>query len=91
MKSTTKCLIVCASLALPFAASAQPNDQKYCSQLSNMYNAYIAGAASGKKEEIGTNIDATLAMNKCKAGDMTGIPVLEKALTNAKIALPARN
>jgi hypothetical protein len=30
-------------------------------------------------------------MAKCQAGDMSGIPVLEKALTDGKVTLPPRN
>ena len=35
-------------------------------------------------------LDARAAVERCKAGDTSGISAIEKALENAKITLPAR-
>ena len=94
MKILNTCSIVCVSLALPVLAFAQTaattaSDAKYCAALSDKYATYVGGAGSGKRED--QNIDARLAVDKCKAGDTSGIPALEKALKDAKLDLPPRS
>jgi hypothetical protein len=73
----------CASLALPVAANAQSSDAAYCEALSRLY-----------AREVGFNPgsgDVPIAVAKCKEGDTAaGIPVLEKALKDAKVTLPPR-
>jgi hypothetical protein len=73
----------CVSLAVPFAAIAQSTDAAYCETLSKLY-----------AKEVGSNPasgDVPMAVAKCKAGDTAaGIPVLEKALKDAKVSLPPR-
>ena len=73
----------CASLALPFAAVAQSSDAAYCETLSRLY-----------AREVGSNPgsgDVPIAVAQCKAGNTAaGIPVLEKALKDAKVSLPPR-
>jgi hypothetical protein len=93
MKILNTCSIVCVSLALPVLAFAQTadtkaSDAKYCAALTDKYMTYVAGAGSSKRED--QNIGARLAVDKCKAGDTSGIPVLEKALKDAKLDLPPR-
>jgi NADPH-dependent ferric siderophore reductase len=36
------------------------------------------------------NVDTKAAVEKCKAGDASGIPAIEKALKDAKYDLPPR-
>jgi hypothetical protein len=73
---------ICASLVLPFAAFAQSADAKYCEALSVEYRKLNTGSDSGPLAE---------AMAQCKAGNTAaGIPVLEKALKDAKVTLPPR-
>jgi hypothetical protein len=76
------CLIAGMALA-PFTAFGQSADAKYCQSLADLYRKL-------NKE----NLDATApeAINQCNKGNTAaGIPVLEKALTNAKVTLPPRN
>jgi hypothetical protein len=83
MMKTAATLIVCASIALPFAAFAQSADAKYCETLSVEYRKLNTDASTGPQAD---------AMAQCKAGNTAaGIPVLEKALKDGKVTLPSRN
>jgi len=87
----TKFLIACASIALPLAVTALPltavaqsNDFAYCKALTDTYRHTASPRAFPA-------IDVPVAMAKCEAGDTAiGIPMLEHALPNAKVALPPR-
>jgi hypothetical protein len=74
---------VCVAITLPFVAFAQSADVKYCMALSDSY-AKVVGSSSSTAGGVPE------AMAKCKAGDASGIPVLEKALTDQKVTLPPR-
>jgi hypothetical protein len=84
-------LFLMTGLALAFAvpASAQSNDVAYCQALTGDYQNYVA-RSSGKHEGVDTNAEARMAIDKCGAGDASGIPVLEQALKNAGMELPTR-
>ena len=76
------CLIAGMALA-PFTTFGQSADAKYCQSLADLY-----------RTTNRQNLDATVpeAINQCNKGNTAaGIPVLEKALTNAKVTLPPRN
>jgi hypothetical protein len=79
----TAFLMLCTSLALPFAALGQSADAKYCSALIEKVRNELGGTqASG---------DVPVAISKCNAGDTAaGIPILEKTLKDAKVTLPPR-
>jgi len=77
-----------AGLGLPVAASAQSADAKYCTALSEMYDAYIETA--GDKGGRATPTEVVIAMDKCKLNPAASIPVLEKQLRAAKLSLPPR-
>jgi len=81
MKVITACLL--ASVAFtPFATFAQSSDATYCQALAKLYREVNKATASGAAAE---------AMNQCNQGNTAaGIPVLEKALTDAKVSLPPR-
>ena len=80
MKLIATCLIAGVVLS-PLAALA--DDASYCAALSKLYREVNTGTASGAAAE---------AMNQCSQGNTAaGIPVLEKALTDAKVSLPKRN
>lgn len=72
---------ICAAVALPFTASAQSADAKYCDALSATYR--TSGANKGDSPEA-------VAMSKCAKDPASAIPVLEKSLKDSKIPLPAR-
>ncbi len=87
MKTMNKCLIagVSLALALPFAASAQSDNVSYCNALA----AKIRATRSSNMSNAATPV----AMSQCSKGDEAAakaIPVLEKELTDDKIALPPR-
>lgn len=89
MKTVTRTLLAFACVALPFAASAQSNDSKYCTALGDKYNTYVL-ASSGKSHNTASP-DIANAISKCASDPATAIPVLEKALNDAKVSLPARS
>ncbi len=98
MKSFHVFSIVGVSLALPLVALAQTSgttmsDGQYCLALSNKYSTYVGASANTSTRGMpGPNIDAQIAIDKCKAGNTAaGIPVLEKALKDAKLDLPPRS
>lgn len=89
MKTLICSAIVMATL-LPNAASAQPAAQSadagYCKALAAKYDQYLD--MDSKRGQQPQSLDARAAVQKCKAGDPSDIPVIEKALQNAKIDLP---
>ena len=84
-------IFLATGLALAFAgpASAQSNDVAYCQALVSTYQTYL-GHNSGRHGALDANADARVAIDKCNAGDTSGVPVLEQALKNARINLPSR-
>jgi hypothetical protein len=88
MKTFAKTLVACAALVLPFAASAQSNDAKYCGALGDKYTTYVLG--SGGRSHNTASPDITNAISRCSSNAAASIPVLEKALTDAKVNLPPR-
>ena len=83
MKLIATCLIAGVMLA-PLAAVAQSSDANYCAALAKLYREVNTGSTP--------NSAAAEAINQCNQGNTAaGIPVLEKALTDAKVSLPSRN
>ena len=78
-------IILAASLTMVAGgAFAQTSDAAYCSALSKKYREFVGTAQA--------DANAATAMSQCSAGNTAaGIPVLEKALKDAKVELPARN
>lgn len=83
MRKLGTCLITGIALALPLTAFAQSADLKYCMAMAGKYEEYVGR---------GQTPDAIVAdaAAKCKAGNPSGIPILEKALKDNKIDLPPR-
>jgi hypothetical protein len=88
MNASVKGLLVIVALSLPTAAFAQSNDIKYCTALVRKYEAFLD--QSQKKGEAPQNLAAKVGVEKCEAGDASGIPAIEKALQDAKLDLPPR-
>ena len=91
MKSPKTILILSVAVALPAAAIAQSNagDAKYCAALTDSYQRY----AQASQEHKGTRpppADVADAISKCQSAPASSIPVLEKALNDAKVNLPPR-
>lgn len=86
IKTTLRCSAIVMATLLPIAASAQSADASYCGALVEKYDRYLD--MSSKRGQQPQNLDTRAAIEKCKAGDPSGIPAIEKALRNAKIDLP---
>jgi hypothetical protein len=82
--------LVLASALVPPVASAQSNDNAYCTALSDTYLRYVYTRGSRGARSSPT-ADISAAMSKCRTSDAaSAIPVLEEALRNNKINLPPR-
>lgn len=92
MKIQSFCIATAFVLAVASPASAQSKDVTYCNALATKYQQYLGHGSGGRHGGADDqNVDARLAADKCKAGDTSGIPVLEHALKDAKIELPTRS
>ena len=69
--------------------AAAPTSLQYCRELVARYDEYLnkAGMSGGMQS---TNNAANVAAAKCRAGDTSDVGALEKALTDAQVALPPR-
>ena len=88
MNTILKGLLAVAAVSLPGVASAQSSDADYCRALVSKYEQYLD--MSSKRGRQPQSADAREAVAKCKVGDTSGIPGIEKALTDAKFSLPSR-
>jgi hypothetical protein len=90
MKIQNVCFALGLALALPMgAAQAQSPDAAYCQALTDKYTTYVYDPNSHRP--MPANVGVTVAIAKCGEGDTAaGIPTLEKALTDAGVALPSR-
>ena len=73
----------------PQQIAAPSTDAQYCGALVAKYDNYL-NKESGRGYEQSTNNAASVASEKCRAGNTSGIPDLEKALKDARIDLPPR-
>jgi hypothetical protein len=78
-----------AAVALPGVAFAQSSDAAYCGALVSKYEHYLD--MSSKRGEQPQSLEAKTGIEKCQAGDASGIPAIEKALRDAKYSLPSRS
>jgi hypothetical protein len=88
MATFMKGLLAVIALSLPALALAQSDDAAYCRALVARYEAFLD--QSQKRGEAPQNVTSKVAVEKCKAGDASGIPDIEKALKAAKLDLPPR-
>ncbi len=78
-------ILLCTSVAMPLVANAQaPADVAYCKKLSKTYRDSAGHSRSSRTATVPE------AMSKCETAPEASIPVLEKALTDGKVTLPAR-
>ena len=83
--SLTCILLLAAAGSLP--AEAQSNDTAYCSALAQKYQQYVGdNAAQHRGQQRDSSIDTAIA--QCSTNSAAAIPVLERALQNAKVELP---
>ena len=86
--SVTVGAMLVAAILLPAVASANSSDVAYCNALVQKYERNLAiGSAKSQPPQ---GLEARAAVERCKAGDTSGISAIEKALENAKITLPTR-
>lgn len=88
MKTLSKALLAAVLISLPVAAFAQSSDTAYCRALVAKYEQYLD--MSSRRSEQPQNLAAKAGVERCKTGDTTGIPAIEKALKDAKFDLPPR-
>lgn len=70
--------------------SAQTSDSAYCKALADRYERYVATSTGGLGQQQAP-VQISHAINQCRAGNAAAsTPVLEKALSEAKIGLPER-
>jgi hypothetical protein len=77
MIANLKLLVPLVVVAFPLTASAQVSDATYCRRLTARYEAFVENM-NGHSQQPGGNTAA-------------GIPVLERKLEDAKVALPRRS
>jgi hypothetical protein len=80
--------VLAAAFLLAATGSAMSKDAAYCDALVQKYERHLAIGSSKSRPPQG--LEARVAVERCKAGDTSGISAIEKALENAKITLPAR-
>ncbi len=86
----TKWIVPVLAFMLPVSATmAQGGDVAYCKALTDKYQRYLVKTEGGHTTQKGS-LDGSVAAEKCKAGDPSGIPVLERMLRASGIDLPAR-
>ena len=88
MNILIKALLAAALFPVPIAAFAQSSDADYCKALVAKYEQYLD--MDSKKGQQPLGLDVRTGVEKCKAGDPAGIPVIENALKDAKFSLPSR-
>jgi len=80
--------MLAAAILLPSMAQANAGDVAYCNALVQKYERHLAGGSAKSRPPQG--LEAREAVERCKAGDTSGISAIEKALENAKFTLPSR-
>jgi hypothetical protein len=81
-------LIAGLALATTQPSFAQSDDAKYCAELVEKYEQYVSeGAEKGASQ---SPLEVEIAKGKCRSNPASSIPVMEKALKNARISLPPR-
>ncbi|MBI2740565.1 MAG: hypothetical protein HYX38_28965 [Rhodospirillales bacterium] len=88
----TKTMIVLGVVAMVLVSRhgvhAQAAGSSYCTALVSKYEHYLD--MDSKRGRQPQSAEARAGVEKCKAGDTSGIPALEKALQDAKIDLPPK-
>jgi hypothetical protein len=88
MTKTIKILTICAGAALPVCAGAQQGDAAYCSTLAQTYEHYVGNASAHRSQQRNATVD--VAITQCRTNSAAAIPVIEKALKDARVDLPPR-
>lgn len=78
------------ALAVPLSALAQSNATSYCNALSYKYQRYVSGSNDIGRHHALPNAERDNAAANCATNPGGSIPVLERALLDAKVDLPPR-
>ncbi len=79
--------IVLLTAAGSLPATAQSNDPAYCSALAQKYQRYVGdNDVQHRGQQRDSSVDTAIA--QCSTNSAVAIPVLERALQNAKVELP---
>jgi hypothetical protein len=90
MIANIKWLMPIVAVAFPLTVFAQSSDATYCKALSDKYMAFVENMQGHSQQPGG--IEGNVAVEQCKEGNAAAaIPVLERKLRDAKIALPKRS
>ena len=90
MRLSIRLAVIASVLALPGAASAQSGDTGYCKVIASKYQRYVVGT-SGSGKMATPNVSVETASSRCGSDPAGSIPVLERALNDARIDLPPRS
>jgi hypothetical protein len=89
MTDLAKLSLAALALALPATVFAQSADTKYCTALGAQYDRYVNNVSMGRNvAPPSAKIEG--AKSNCTSSPAASIPVLEKALNDAKVQLPPR-
>lgn len=82
--------MLCSS-SLPARSAGSASDSRYCEALSQLYMRYIGNPETEPRNIRRNDAEAERALNQCRQGNAAAaIPVLERKLTDNRIALPRR-
>ena len=88
----TKTMIVLGLVTMALVSrqgvQAQTASASYCTALVQKYEQYLD--MDSKRGRQPQSLESRTAADKCKAGDASGIPAIEKALKDAKLDLPPK-
>ncbi len=91
MKIPIKLLVgMVLALSPALAAFGQSNDTAYCNKLSDTYKRYV-GTESQHRGRAPDAASIETAISHCQSDAANSIPVIEKALKDAKVDLPPRS
>lgn len=93
MKAFAPGLVAVLSAVGIAQAQSGSADRAYCQALSDRYTRYVGTSefSTSQPADRRTDPEARLALSQCHHGDArSAIPVLERRLINARVALPAR-
>ena len=92
MNIMQRLLLIATAVVLTSPAFAQASaDARYCDRLIGLYRTYVNNPEDPRPAFQSPHAAHETAIANCKAGNTAaGIPVLEKALRDNKLTLPAR-
>ena len=88
MRNCLTSIALTAILLLPAAAGAQMSDSAYCSAMADKYQRYTSDNSISRNPQRNATVDT--AISQCGSKPADSIPVLEKALKDARLDLPKR-